>query len=393
MKWLLLCFLYISFSLLSCSGKQPNKIVFHGSSSDSIVITDCKNIICDSVSRRIYIKSITDLRGSVAIIPKGYKLVFDGGFFRNGTLIGNDTEIEYIDKCFDNIIIEGTWHIPNISSDMFFYSGKVNEIVNLMSLTNPFIENTVIIEKGVYNVRVDNNDEDCIVVPSNTTLILKGIIMLLPNSFSNYNILRISGDNILIKGGGSIIGDKNFHIGNEGQWGMGIFIYGGKRVTIEDICVKDCWGDCIYIGGESGDIFINNCNLDNGRRQGISITSAYNVSIFDCIISNIKGHAPESGIDIEPNEGQSVNNVNIKGVSIFNCIGGILCYGYEKNAIVGDISIDYCNILGCVKIPVRLYGCNNVDVLSCWIETNSKGESISKEQINSYRERDIRLFK
>lgn len=358
---------------------------FSNNYEKSTIITEYDSILCDSETRCIYINDITDLGGKRVIIPQGFKLVFDGGCLRNGTLVGKNTEIDYKEKCFDSIRIEDTWLVPYINSEMFCDLGQVNDIINLMALANPNINNTIIINQGVYNVEVKNNDEECLMVPSNTDFVLKGIIRLLPNDFKNYNIVRITGDNVRIRGGGTIIGDKNYHKGKEGQWGMGIFIYGGRNIVIEDISIKDCWGDCIYIGGNSDNVIINNCCLDNGRRQGVSITSANIVEIKNSVITNIKGHAPETGIDIEPNEGQFVNKVVIDSVSIVNCVGGVLTYGYENKARVGTILVKNCNIVGCKKIPFRFYGCKEVEMIKCSVEVAPGSEGIQKEKILSFK--------
>ncbi len=154
---------------------------------------------------------------------------------------------------------------------------------------------------------------------------------------------------------------------------------------IEDISIKDCWGDCIYIGGKSDSVIINNYRLDNGRRQGVSITSANIVKINYSVITNINCHAPETGLDIEPNEGQYVNNVMIDSVSIVNCVGGFLTYGYENKARVGTIIVNNCNIVGCKKIPLRFYGCKEVEMIKCSVEVAPGSEGIQKVNIVSFK--------
>ena len=92
-------------------------------------------------------------------------------------------------------------------------------------------------------------------------------------------------------------------------------------MDIYDLTIRDCWGDCIYIGTESTNVRINSCTLDHGRRQDISITSAGRVMIENCIISNVRGTAPEYAIDIEPNKNDIIESVIIRNVKSIDCKG------------------------------------------------------------------------
>ena len=49
--------------------------------------------------------------------------------------------------------------------------------------------------------------------------------------------------------GGRIQGDRDGHLGDSGEWGHGVALYGARRVTVRDIQVSGCWGDGIAIGG------------------------------------------------------------------------------------------------------------------------------------------------
>lgn len=173
----------------------------------------------------------------------------------------------------------------------------------------------------------------------------------------------------MVKGSGSLIGDKKKHTGTEGEWGHGINILKSKNVTIEGLNVKSCWGDCIYVGNESSNIIIDNCNLNDVRRQGISVTSADGVVINGCTITNVFGTAPQHGIDIEPNKGESVNNVRIENVTISNCHGGIMSWRPDS-ASIGDIIIKNCTISNIkVPAPINMQFANKVLIKDCEIES------------------------
>lgn len=140
----------------------------------------------------------------------------------------------------------------------------------------------------------------------------------LPNNAAGYEILRIHDvKSVAILGKVKIVGERNEHIGNTGEWGMGISIKGAENVRVENSLIQDCWGDGLYIGKTekknfSKNITIKNLEFQNNRRQGISVISAINLSIINPVISNTKGTPPESGIDLEPNHpSEYLQNIKI----------------------------------------------------------------------------------
>lgn len=291
-----------------------------------------------------------DLKNQTLILPENSFLSFnDSGCIVNGTIRGNSTKITGVrSHLFDNVQIEGSWMIDTIKTDIFKNSSEPNMLRNLLSFTSPTHHNVVIIEPGTYYVKVTERDMYPLRVDSNTTIINNGIIKALPNNLKGYGVIFINNaENVKITGNGYILGDKDEHLGNDGEWGMGIYINKSRNITIENVNVENCWGDCIYIGGESSSIRIQKCNLNNARRQGISITSANDILICDCSISNIYGTNPQYGIDIEPNTNNSVDMIKIIRTIISNCHGGILSYGKANNASIGKIEISNCRIDNC----------------------------------------------
>ena len=142
--------------------------------------------------------------------------------------------------------IKGVWIVPKISTRMFHDLSKDNSLRKVIALTNKKIRNEVTIESGLYNFEFKKNEESGLLLEDNTVLILKGTLTITPNHFVNYQIIRIFGKNIVIMGGGKIIGDKSKHIGNKGQWGMGIDVYKSNNVVIKELSISNCWGDYIY---------------------------------------------------------------------------------------------------------------------------------------------------
>ena len=376
MKYILLIFLYLANShlLANCecsSAKQPAENV----ESITTIIEDpalsqSKYKTLPIQANQTYtLKSNWDLKGETYILPEGVTLKSRGGVFENGTLIGNNTKIDTNNPLFEKVSIMGEWNVSEISTTLFTTLDYENSLRDVLALANPMVENNVILEDLLYTVSA-KSFQAALDICSNTTLIINGTIQLLPNEYKGCYILQINdSENVLVKGSGCLIGDKNEHTGSEGEWGHGIIILKSKNVTIEGLNVKSCWGDCIYVGNESSNIIIDNCSLNDGRRQGISVTSADGVVINGCTITNVFGTAPQHGIDIEPNKGESVNNVRIENVTISNCHGGIMSWRPES-ASIGDIIIKQCTIANIQEpAPINMQSANKVLIKDCEIES------------------------
>lgn len=311
-----------------------------------------------------------DLKGRVLKIPKGVTLSFKGGYLRNGVLVGADTKIT--GECFhifDNIDIQGTWLVPSISSNMFCDLSKDNSLRIIMALTNKKIKNIVTVEQGIYNFCFKTNEESGLLVEDNTILDIKGVLTISPNPFVNYQIVRTQGENILVKGCGILIGDKDKHTGEKGQWGMGIDVYESKNVKIKDLTITNCWGDCIYIGHNSYNISVDNCNLYGSRRQGISVTEAKGVTLKNSQIYNISGTLPGFAIDVEPNKNCRVENVVIENITMSNCNGGIELNGNAPNSYVKNVLVKNCTIYNMSeKYLVQCYDCQDITFTNCKID-------------------------
>lgn len=328
------------------------------------------------------VKQDIDLQGKILKIPQNVTLDFRGGRFRNGELSGQDTKILYSDTIFDKVIISGSWICPRISTSMFADLNYGNSLKDVVALINPSIKNKVVIEEGRYTIYALNPTESCILVKGNTEMIINGTIELAPNEYSKYYMIHILGDNVTIKGKGELIGDRPNHLGTSGEWGFGIYINKSNHVSISNITVRDCWGDCIYVGGQSTDVSIRNCTLSHSRRQGISITSAENVLIKGCCISRIEGTAPEYGIDIEPNQKDTVRNVVIRDVVISDCIGGMMAYGNAEGAYISCVDVKNCNVHSTKRSPLRFIGCHKVKAINCNLKGTANLESVLCEDVS-----------
>lgn len=328
------------FLFTSCGYCQPKNSMGLPIAIDTVSY----NVLGKKSGKNIIIKDTIDLKNCACVLPMGVNLKFKGGYLKNGTLVGNNTRIKSDGACFNRVRVEGTWDVPNISTSLFSDLTYDNALRDVLALSDASVKNRIYIAEGNYHVTAHNNRESCLSINSNSEVIIDGVISLTPNGHRSYNIIEIAGKNISIKGKGTIIGDKETHTGDSGEWGMGINILNSENVSVYGLTVKSCWGDCVYIGSDSKNVIVSDCLLDNGRRQGVSITSGDDIIIKKCTISNIKGTSPEYAIDIEPNKSEAVNSVIIDGCRIFNCRGGITTSGRADGSHIGSVTIKDCDI-------------------------------------------------
>jgi hypothetical protein len=165
------------------------------------------------------------------------------------------------------------------------------------------------------------------------------------------SLFRAQGaDNLSIRGYGATLRmhkrDYQNHPYEKAEWRMGIAIRGCRNVLIEGVRIESTGGDGIYIdgGGErrwSEDITVRNCISHDNHRQGISVISAQDLLIENCILSGTRGTAPEAGIDFEPdNPDQRLVNCVVR-----NCV-------MESNN--GHAILVYLNPLSSESEPVSI---------------------------------------
>ena len=340
---------------------------------------------------KILIDHDVDLKGCACIMPKGITLVVNGGAIKNGTLKGNKTKLECKGVVFDKVTILGSWDVPQISTSMFTDLSYDNALKDVLALAHSKVQNTIVIEKGDYYVTAHKNADVCLTVPSNSALIIQGSIRLRPNAFPRCDIVRAKGNNIIVIGNGNIIGDKHTHLGTDGEWGMGIRFHGATNSSVRGLTIKDCWGDCIYVGGNSKNVTIENCWLDHGRRQGISVTKADDVVIRNCKISNVSGTNPQYAIDLEPNANDTVDHILIENIVAENCEGGILAIGGKTGVgkkRIGNIIIKKCKLNALSRYPIRMKNSEHVSIENCTINATNEKAAIYSSDVHNLAVKD-----
>lgn len=329
------------------------------------------------------INDTLDLNGKTWILPPDIRIKVINGMIKNGIIVGNNTRLDYQGVVFDSIYVKGTWIIPVIKSTMFANLSYDNSLKDLFALSNPKTRNEIYIDDGIYYLSAQQESDQCITINSNSFVTLDGEIRLRPNAFKGYKMLFTRGNNIAIQGKGSIVGDKDNHLGNDGEWGMGIYVSGGQNICISELIVKNCWGDCIYVTRKANKVSIDGCYLGNSRRQGISIISADSVFVKNCQIKNIGGTPPGYAIDVEPNKGDSVKYVLIDGVKVQDCVGGFSGYRSAKDTDINTIEIRNCTIAQTETYPLAFVKTKTALVQGCDIKQYKSEKAIYCDDVFS----------
>ncbi|WP_432745509.1 right-handed parallel beta-helix repeat-containing protein [Methylobacter sp. G7] len=167
------------------------------------------------------------------------------------------------------------------------------------------------------------------------------ILKALPNKKDHYNIINITGASNINVIDGTLIGERDEHLGTTGEWGMGIMLRSAANVVIEGVTVKNNWGDGFYISGASKNVKFCSVIADSNRRQGMSIISVDGMVVKNSIFKNTGGAPPQAGIDFEPNKEDTISNVQIvNSQSIGNKGFGIELVQWAKHSLIKHVTLD-----------------------------------------------------
>lgn len=225
--------------------------------------------------------------------------------------------------------------------------GVSNDTQAIQNAINSIASGVVFIPDGVYMIDALTH----IRLHSNIKLVMSEAATLraIPNASENYAVIWACNISDIEITGGNIVGDRFAHQGSSGQWGMGIDAEGCNNILISDINITDCWGDGIYIGSSYAQnycqgVLIQGVLADHNRRNGITVISAKDLTIRDCVVSNTNGTLPASGIDLEPNSrAEFMQNVLIENVqSANNGIAGSEFGGWALDVWFGAGTNDAC---------------------------------------------------
>lgn len=239
----------------------------------------------------------------------------------------------------------------------------------LQSLIEAHAGGTVVVPAGRYEIDLDSSKRGLLLNYPGTVLDLsQGVTLALrPQSVASYSIIEIGAPDCSIISG-TIIGDLDNHLGNDGQWGFGVKVgRRGDRAVLRDVHVSSCWGDGIYVNGAPRDIEIRNCTSLGNRRNGLSIVDARRPLVHGGEFGgnlNSPNQAPASGIDVEPDVGQRVTGAVIEGAIVRDCAGyGVVASthgGPTTDVVVRGVKAQGCKdgfIFVGAHLRARAIGC------------------------------------
>ncbi|GLH73771.1 hypothetical protein GETHLI_22730 [Geothrix limicola] len=217
---------------------------------------------------------------------------------------------------------------------------------------------TVSIPDGTYRINAVGSGGYGLLLKSNLTLSLASgaVLKALPNSAANYAVVLIANANHVSVMGGAIEGDRALHTGTTGEWGHGLSLSHAQNVVVQGLTSRECWGDGFYVSASSSLTFCG-VTADHNRRQGLSITSVDGMVVRDSTFKNTAGTLPEDGLDIEPNPGETVNNLLITGCTFANNAG----YGLEDGVPIANTGLAFATN---VTIDGNTFSGNGVNTLS-----------------------------
>ena len=162
-------------------------------------------------------------------------------------------------------------------------------------------------------------------MPSNIEFVLEPGVELVAKrgafrGIRDYLLELSSVTNVIVRGGeGSALRmwkcDYQKPPYEPGEWRHALTLRKGCRnILVENLRMLQSGGDGIGVSGT--DITIRNCVCDGNHRQGMSVFSAENLQVENCVFSNTSGTAPQAGVDLEPDHGYE----KLKNIVFRNCV-------------------------------------------------------------------------
>lgn len=321
-----------------------------------------KNHMC------FYLEKNLDLHGQTIDLPPNSVINIKKGIISNGKIIGDSTKIvtdSY--PIFDNVILEGSWKIKEIKTDLFktIDSKTPSNLCTLLSdkyYNKLCINHTLSVPIKAWS--------SVFIIKSNTSVELNADIYSLPSTYKGGYCLYLVGNNIQINGNGHFLfGTLASSDQKEcSEWLHGLCISkSSNNIEIKDLNSWLFCGDGFYNSGSN--VTIKNVNSKFNGRQGLSIVSGENIKVIDSSFTYTgyyriaSGNGPGAGIDIEPSGNDKVNRILID-----NCF---IKHNYRyMNGFKNDLEIYNafrCNVLvkNCEIGGVYLGDCSDITMSSC----------------------------
>lgn len=291
-----------------------------------------------------------DLGGKVIKIPKGCKLKFKGGSFRNGTLIGDSTSVflKQSSPAFENVLLEGSFNAKSFSINAFC-SNKLDYFygfIQAFSGTKLYLteDYSVMEYMGILdgtkplNIEIDGNSHKMALYSFGAYNInyccLKNITIECVTNINppskwkndkfNFGIVGKKGSSLYLNnvtftkecGAVYIRGFDKLDIFKCNEIGSYFFIYDCNNVDFYNNTITDAGGGYYSIGKqlETGRIYIHNNKFHNigGGCVILSGGLKYNVFISNNILDNVgSGSAMQSCLNIHPKGTIKIRNNQI----------------------------------------------------------------------------------
>ena len=135
------------------------------------------------------------------------------------------------------------------------------------------------------------------------------------------------------------------------EWRHAIWFSRCTNVLVENMTLASSGGDGIEISGNSANVTIRSCICDDNHRQGISVLSATDLLIEDCVLKNTKGTPPMAGIDWEPDApSDALVRCVMRRCRVENNAGNGIEFYFGKSTGATkplDVTISDCHVVGC----------------------------------------------
>lgn len=306
------------------------------------------------------------------IIPANCTLEFKRGSISGGCISGTNTSIKYKSEIFKHVELSGSWNVPVIHSYMFSEKEEDNFLPNLFKLCNDNVDNTIIIDPGVYHLYTKRKGYTIPKIYSNTTLDIEGTIYIGSDNQDGGIGFVCTGNNIHVKGKGKIVGDRGTNT-SDTEWSPVFFCNNCDSLLIEGVTIEDSYGDGVYCRYNCNNTTIKGVTFIRNRRCAIAFNSGRNNTITQCVFIDNGGRAPGCAIEFE-NDGKDmdipiVNSLVINNFFKHNDRDIVLGAGntYTDNVIIKGNKSD-----NSVKSFFSIPGMNsNYDIRNVTVEDNT----------------------
>lgn len=358
----LVCSLVIATTTVSCSQEDLLANVIEENAAEEEPDTepdvqpignlDINSTPCDytldgiAAGTTLAIECQLDLDGKTVSLPTGVTLEYKGGEIINGTL--NFTAGGKIDGNLlnQNLTVEGNvsllsetfefhpsrWDIVQGVTTSQIAQKNNNNLEDLMFYTKSIGATTFTIDKfdayfevsKVTSTTTNANfypTKESINVPGDFTLNMSDntVLRVFPNNNPYYALLAVREESNVIIKGGTLIGDRDDHTfpdGGRHEKGHLLHLHAAVNTTVDGVTMKYANGDGMKIDGvnftyqpnykPTHNILVQNCLFDSNRRNNLSITDGFDITVDNNTFLNAgvdtdksEGVTPKFAIDIE----------------------------------------------------------------------------------------------